>query len=156
VENTKKTLESNTATVHELMEILKVRQPIYVDHQDEADENENLYESIKFKLAQARGRENDIKATINRTISSTETLLQKFKEKKSEKDKALDDTKIIINDNSKIIHKLDCKNYELLVEREQYAKENYRIEQFKRHTADHIHQMATCDRRISVQTWVLK
>lgn len=151
VKNAKMTLESNIGTVEKLKEILKKRQPIYEDHQDDADNNENLYESIKFKLAQTRSRENDIKATIKRTISSTETLQQKFKQKKSDKDLALDNTKEIINTNSKITNELDRKNYELLVEREQYARENQRIEKFKLTTSDHIDTMSKCDRKISVQ-----
>ena len=134
---------------------MKKRKPIYEDHQDDADNNENLYESIKFKLAQTRSRENDIKATINRTISSTETLQQKFKQKKSDKDLALDKTKEIINTNSKITNQLDRKNYELLVEREQYARENQKIQMFKLTTSDHIETMSKCDRKISVQFRIL-
>ena len=147
----KATLESNINTLSDLTQTLSKRQPIYQAHQVEADENETLYEAVKFKLVQAQNRESDIKATINRTKATTQTLQRKFKHKKTEKDLALDETKKIIHTNSKIINELDCTNYELLVEWEQYHKENDRIGSFKKATRDHIIDMRHCDVKISVQ-----
>jgi len=151
VANIKRTLESNTQTVLELMDTLNERQPVYEAHQVETEENENLYDAIKIKLVQTQNRESDIKATIKRTNVATQNLEKKFREKKSKKDLTLDQTKMLIQTSSDKVNQLDCKNYELLVEREQYDAENYRIEKFKYGSSYHINSMKKCDRRLSVQ-----
>ena len=46
---------------------------------------------------------------------------------------------------------MDRKNYELLVEWEQYKCENDRIEGFKSASISHIHQMRKCDSQVSDQ-----
>ena len=111
--------------------------------------NENLHESCKLKLARANKAEADLKRTILKTDQATKILDEKFKECKSEKDKIQAEMTKMMKESADKIGELDRKNYNLLVEWEQYRDENGKIESFRDKCGKHIKAMLHSDRRVS-------
>ena len=99
---------------------LKKREPIYIDHKNEAAENEKHYDNCKFKLVQVQNKEKEILLTISKTIKSTDVLQKKFEILLKSKNEIKEKTRESIKEDSAKVHNLDLERYELLVEREQY------------------------------------